>query len=335
MELLRNLLTYAYAIQQFLKGMIGIADFTMYISSILQMMESVLAVVEDTAFIVTQSPYIDEFRSFLEQPQQTAPSDAFPQAPYTFTFENVSFRYPGKEQYALRHVDLTIAPGERIALVGKNGSGKTTLLKLLMRLYEPTEGKICCNGVDIASLDREQYYQIFSPVFQEIAPLAYSIAENITLQETAEQDRQRLQVCLKQVGLWDAVQALPDGVDTYLTRALSDDGVELSGGEMQRLLIARALYHDGNVFVMDEPTSALDPIHEQEIYMQMDQVSAGKTTIFVSHRLMSTQFCDRILLLDGGSIIESGSHANLLAQAGAYAQMWEVQAKYYREEDAE
>lgn len=334
MELLRNLLTYAYAIRQYLAGVIGIADFTMYISSILQMMESVLAIVDDTAFIVTQNPYINEFRSFLEEPGEEGASGLCPVGPYTFVLEHVSFRYPGKEEFALRDVSLTIRPGERIALVGRNGSGKTTLLKLLMRLYEPTEGVIYCNKTDISSMDREAYYRLFSPVFQEIAPLAYSIGENVTLQRPDQQDADRCKVCLQQVGLWELVRGLPQGLHTYLGKALADDGVELSGGEMQRLLIARALYHGGDVFVMDEPTSALDPIHEQEIYRQMDRVSMGKTTVFVSHRLMSTQFCDRILLLEEGRITESGSHEQLLAQAGAYAQMWQVQAKYYREEEA-
>lgn len=334
MELLRNLLTYGYAIWRYLSGTIVIADFTMYISSIVQVMAGVLAVVNDTAFLASQDPYINDFRSFLEPAADWEREETGIKGPYTFEFRNVSFRYPGKDAYALRNVSLTIRPGEKLALVGRNGSGKTTLLKLLMRLYEPTEGAVYCNGTDIASLDREGYYRLFSPVFQEIAPLAYSIGENITLHHKEQQDRKRVEQCLRQVGLWELISSLPQGLDTCLGKELSDDGVELSGGEMQRLLIARALYHDGTIYVMDEPTSALDPLREQEIYMQMLRVSMGGTAVFVSHRLMSTQFCDRILMLEGGSIVESGKHEQLLAQAGAYAQMWETQAKYYREESA-
>ncbi len=243
-------------------------------------------------------------------------------------FEDVSFGYG--DQMVFEHFSLELTAGERIALVGRNGAGKTTLVKLLCGLYPLAGGRILLDGQDLARMEPAERSRWFSVLFQEVSPLPFSIGENVACRR--EYDRDRAAVCLQQAKLWQKVQALPDGMDTVLTKILSADGVSLSGGEAQRLLLARALYHDAPVLILDEPTAALDPLAESSLYEEYAGLCRGKISLFISHRLSSTRFCDRICYLEDGKILEEGTHEALLARKGRYAHMYRMQAHYYQKE---
>lgn len=229
------------------------------------------------------------------------------------------------------HLNLTIRPGERLAVVGLNGAGKTTLVKLICGLQDPTEGRVLLNGEDIRQYDREAYYRLFSAVFQQFSILEATLAENVA--QTVENiDLGRVKDCVNKAGLAQKAEALPQGYETHIGRQVYEDGVELSGGETQRLMLARALYKDGPVLVLDEPTAALDPIAENDIYLKYNQMTQGRTSVYISHRLASTRFCDRILFLENGGIAEEGTHEELMERGGSYAALFQVQSKYYQEE---
>ena len=228
-------------------------------------------------------------------------------------------------------IDECGVPGERLAVVGLNGAGKTTLVKLLCGFYDPTEGRVLLNGEDIREFNRQEYYTLFTAVFQKFSVLEATLEENVA--QTREGiDEARVRECLEKAGLTERVAALPDDLKTHIGREVFEDGVLLSGGEMQRLMLARALYKNAPILLLDEPTAALDPIAENDIYQKYAAMTVGRTSVFISHRLASTRFCDRILLIDGGVIAEQGSHEELLACGGKYAGLFEVQSKYYREE---
>ena len=249
---------------------------------------------------------------------------------WELALKNVTFRYPGSEKAIFRGLNLTIRPGERLAVVGLNGAGKSTIVKLLCGYYDPDEGSVLLNGTDIREFNRQEYYGLFSAVFQEYSHLEVTVAENVA-QSMDEADRERVKTCLMQAGLWEAVEKLPKGADTPVGREVYLDGVLFSGGQMQRLMLARALYKNGQILVLDEPTAALDPLAESEIYRKYRDMTAGKTSLFISHRLASTRFCDRIIFLQDGAVKEEGTHEELLALGGGYAELFEVQSRYYRE----
>lgn len=215
--------------------------------------------------------------------------------------------------------------------MGVNGAGKTTLVKLICGLYQPTSGQILLNGVDITEFNRNEYYGIISAVFQEPRFLPCTVLENVSMAPEQESDKENFSVCIEKAGLTEKIKSLPQKENTYLVKNVNEDAVELSGGEMQRLLLARALYKDSPILVLDEPTAALDPIAENEIYLRYSEISQNKTSIYISHRLSSTRFCDRIVLLDNSRIAEIGTHNELLNQNGKYAEMFNIQSKYYRE----
>ena len=221
-------------------------------------------------------------------------------------------------------------PGEKLAIVGLNGAGKTTLVKLLCGLFDPTEGRVLLNGKDIRDFDRNAYYELFSAVFQEFSLMDVTIAENVA-QTTTDIDYDRVRSCIEKAGLTKAIDELPKGLNTHVGRNVFLDGVLFSGGQTQRLMLARALYKDGPILVLDEPTAALDPLAENDIYQKYNEMTTGKTAIFISHRLASTRFCDRILFLQDGVIAEEGTHEQLLAMNGEYAKLFQVQAQYYQE----
>lgn len=243
-------------------------------------------------------------------------------------FENVSFCYPGAANPALEKLSFTICDGQNIGLVGLNGSGKTTMVKLILRLYQPTEGRILLNGTDINTIPLGQYLKLVGAVLQDFVIFAYSVKENIVFD--GEADGQRLSDAIGKSGFAKRLSRLPEGVETPLYKELSADGVELSGGEGQKLALARALYRDARFLILDEPTSTLDPVAEYEMFANLRELAEGKTTIFISHRLSSTRFCDRIFVIEDGRMIENGTHADLLAGGGKYAGMFEAQAKLYR-----
>ena len=223
------------------------------------------------------------------------------------------------------------SPGEHLAVVGLNGAGKTTLVKLICGLTDPTQGQVLYDGVDIREYDRTQYYRLFSAVFQQFSLLPVTIEEIVSQVQTEQTDHARVQSCLETAGLWDKVKELPKGADSQFGKTVYDDGIDFSGGEVQKLLLARALYRAASILLLDEPTAALDPIAESALYENYNEISGGKTSVFISHRLASTSFCDRIILLENGEIREEGTHERLLEREGKYYHLFEMQAKYYRE----
>lgn len=220
--------------------------------------------------------------------------------------------------------------GEKLAIVGLNGAGKSTLVKLICGLYDPTEGEVLLNGVDIREYNRQEYYRLFSAVFQQFSVLEVTLAENVA-QTDENIDWKRMGDCIEKAGLTDKVESLPQHYETHIGRKVFEDGIELSGGETQRLMLARALYKGGSIIVLDEPTAALDPIAENDIYMKYNEMTEGCTSVYISHRLASTRFCDRIIFLGEGNILEEGTHEELMQKGGNYAELFEVQSKYYKE----
>ena len=240
----------------------------------------------------------------------------------------MSFRYPDTDQWALRHVNIRFRVGSRLAVVGRNGSGKTTFIKLLCRLYDPTEGEILLNGIDIRKYRYDDYMRIFSVVFQDFKLLALPLGENVA--GAANYDRARAEKCLTDAGFGDRLSAMPRGLDTWLYKDLNEDGVDISGGEAQKIAIARALYKDAPFLILDEPTAALDPVAEAEIYSKLNDIVEDRTAVYISHRLSSCKFCDEIAVFEGGWIVQQGSHEALLAEeGGTYSTLWHAQAQYY------
>ena len=251
--------------------------------------------------------------------------------PCDVELRNVSFTYAGADKPTLQNVNLKIRAGERIALVGLNGAGKTTMVKLICGLLYPTEGEILINGVKSTDFNRDEYFKLFSVIFQDVHLLPLSIAANITLQQESHQDANRLQKCLEQSGLMDKIHRLPEGLNTLMVKNVNEEAVELSGGEMQKLLLARALYKEAPMLILDEPTAALDPIAENELYLQYREMTQDRTSLFISHRFASTRFCDRIVLMEQGRVLEEGTHEQLMEQDGRYAELFNVQSRYYQE----
>lgn len=245
---------------------------------------------------------------------------------------NVSYTYVNNESASLSNINLTIHPGEKLALVGMNGAGKSTLIKILCGLYQPTEGDLFLDGQNVKSISKQNYFNEFSVVFQDVFAFACSVADNISCKLSEETDDELVKSCLEKAGLYEKIKASKNGLNTSITTNLDSEGIELSGGEMQKLMLARALYKDTAILVLDEPTAALDPIAESKMYEAYSEFSQGKTSIFISHRLSSTQFCDRICFIEKGRIEETGSHEELLSRGAGYAHMFQVQAQYYQEE---
>ena len=241
----------------------------------------------------------------------------------------MTFRYPGSEREIFSHLNLTLHPGEKLAVVGVNGAGKTTLVKLLCGFYDPDEGEVLLNGVNIREYNRRDYYRLFTTVFQDFSLLAGEIEENVASFDQ-QIDRDRVEACIEKAGLLPKIKGLPKGCHTHLEKEVYDDAIELSGGELQRLMMARLLYKDSPVIILDEPTAALDAIAESDIYQKYQELARGKSSVFISHRLASTRFCDRIILLENGRIAEEGTHEELLLRGKGYARLFEMQSKYYK-----
>lgn len=246
---------------------------------------------------------------------------------------NVSFTYPGSEKPALKNINMVIRPGEKVALIGLNGAGKTTLVKLICGFYHPVEGEILLNDIPISHFNREEWYSLIAVLFQDSTLPALTLDENLTGQEPEEIDRKRLEEALKLSGFWEVYEKLPDKGKSLLVREINEGSTDFSGGEKQKMLFARTLYMNTPLVILDEPTAALDPIAENELYLNYGKAMENKTGIYISHRLSSTRFCDRILLLEHGEIIEEGTHESLLAAKTRYAELFEVQSQYYKEED--
>lgn len=336
LTLLRNGIAYAFLIWLTLRDGLPASRFLLYFGAVTGFTQWVTGILQQFSELHKQSLDLSALREFLDWPEPFRFEGGRRLAvqaghAYELQLENVSFRYAGAETDTLSHIDLTVRPGEKLAVVGLNGAGKTTLVKLLCGFLDPTEGRVLLDGADIRQYDRRDYYKLFTAVFQDFSVLEATVAENVA-QRVSGIDRERVEGCLAQAGLTRKVQSLPKGADTPVGRKVFEDGVELSGGQTQRLMLARALYKDAPILLLDEPTAALDPIAENDIYLKYNDMTKGRTSVFISHRLASTRFCDRIIFLDHGVIAEEGTHQSLLAQGGGYARLFEVQSHYYREE---
>ena len=332
-----QVLIYIYLIRCIFAKTITIGNFTLYLSATATFFECVMSLLNSITNFLNNSRYVDDFRSFYEMPelrqnlphQKTNLPKLQPQSHYEFEFQNVSFKYPRAERFALQNVSIKIKAGERLAVVGLNGAGKSTFIKLLLRLYQPTEGKILLNGTDIQTYDLNSYFKIFAPVFQEVNLFAMSFAENVSMKSLENTDKDLAHQSVVQSGLEEKLDSLEKGLDTQLLKVIYDDGIDLSGGQKQKLALARALYKNSPVVVLDELTAALDAIAESKLYSDFDKLIGGKTSIYISHRLSSTQFCNNVAMFKDGKLIEYGTHESLLKQNGEYANMFKIQAQYY------
>lgn len=331
---LRNGLAYAFLIGLVLEGKLTVAEFLLYFTAVDGFAQWVNGILGCLSQLHKQSLELNQVRDFLDYPEPFNMAGGEPVAPdgrqHEIRLENLSFRYPGAEKDTLHHINLTLHPGEKLAVVGLNGAGKTTLIKLICGFLDPTEGKVLLDGRDVRTLNRRDYYTMFSAVFQQFSLLPGTVAANVA-QSPDDIDMERVKQCVAQANLKDKVESLPNGYETNLNREVFEDAVLLSGGETQRLMLARALYKDAPFVILDEPTAALDPIAESEIYQKYNEMTGGKSSIFISHRLASTRFCDRIIMIGNGGIEEEGTHDQLLQKGGSYAQLFEVQSQYYKE----
>lgn len=335
LSLLRNGLAYAYLIFLFLEQHLSVAEFLLYFQSFTALSDKAAALLLDFSSLRKESDAIREILEFLNWKEtfcfdESAPSPtADAEGRYTFTFEDVSYRYPGAKEDTIKHLNLRIPAGEKLAVVGLNGAGKTTFIRLLCGFLDPTEGRILVNGEDIRGLNRKAYYELFSVVFQKFSLLAGTIEANIT--QGAVPDEAAMEEVLSDSGMDRIIARLENGRNSLLVKDVYPEAVDLSGGEVQTLMLARALYHGAPVLILDEPTAALDPLSESAMYGKYHQLSQDRSSVFISHRLASTRFCDRILVLDKGSIIEMGSHQELMKQEGFYRNLFDVQSRYYQQ----
>lgn len=327
--------TYAFIINAVVKGDISIANAFLYTATAETFYNSINSVLKNISGLRQRSREVSDFRSFLDFDGGDIEDSglAVPACnEYEFVFENVSFCYPKAEKYALKELNLTLKQGERLAVVGLNGAGKSTFIKLLLRLYEPTSGRILLNGVDIRSYQKGSYYHLFAPLFQEVELFAFPLAENISMDTPENTHVSQAEECLHMAGFGNKLKELPKGIRTEVLKVIDEEGLDFSGGERQKLALARALYKDAPIVVLDEPTAALDALAEYELYQNFDQMIGHKSAIYISHRLSSTRFCDHIAMFKEGQMVEYGTHEELLGKRGPYANMFELQAQYYVEE---
>ncbi len=336
MTFLRNAIAYAYLINLVLSGGLGVAEFLLFFTAVGGFTGWVSGILGGFNTLYKQSLDISTVRECLEynEPFKFDSGEhikAEPERKYEIRLENVSFRYPGADEDTLTNINLILHPGEKLAVVGLNGAGKTTLIKLICGFLDPTKGRVLLDGKDIRDYNRGDYYTMFSAVFQNFSLLPGTIAANVA-QDDVDIDMERVKECVEKAGLRTKIESLPNGYDTILNRSVYDVAISLSGGENQRLMLARALYKNAPVIVLDEPTAALDPIAESDMYQKYNEMTGGRSAVYISHRLASTRFCDRIILLADAKISEEGTHEELLRMGGSYAMLYEVQSRYYREE---
>ena len=336
LNLLRDAFAYIYLIIMFSKNAITVGDFTMYFSAITSLSGTLTGLSEKITELTKYDLKIKDIRKTEKMPssRNRGKGISAPKENIEIEFRNVSFRYPNAENDTIKNISFKIKAGEKLALVGVNGAGKTTIVKLLCGLYLPTEGEILLNSHPINDYNIYEYYSLFSAVFQDISLMPYSIAENIAATtEKDEIDFEKVKNSIEIAGLKERVDALPLGVDTPFNKNVNEGAVDFSGGEKQKLALARAIYLERPMLILDEPTAALDPIAENEMYMKFNEISRGQTAMFISHRLASTRFCDRIIHLENGEIIENGTHDELIAANGKYAMMYGLQSKYYSDSE--
>lgn len=328
----RDSLIYVFLITMYFKKQISVGEFASYSVLILQLNNALMAGTENIKQILSKHENYKKMLDFINIPKQSNQGKSIDlNNDWLIEFENVSFKYPGSNKWIYENLNFTIKKKSKLAIVGLNGAGKTTLLKLLLRLYKPTEGKITLNGIDIWEYKLEDYFQLFATVFQEINIFPFTIRENMSFGRQVSEEI--LMKAIKDAGL-ELEEFNNANLDsTYMTRYLHSDGLNLSGGQSQKFVTARAFASQRPIYILDEPTSALDAVAEYDFYHQIDKVMKDQTILFVSHRLASTQFCDEIVLIENGTIVEKGSHENLLKNAGRYSELFMIQSKYYQSEE--
>lgn len=332
-DVVRSILIYGFVAGKAITGAISAGALVQDVQSFYQIQEGFNIIMRSMSWLSNYMFPLKLIYDFIdiadEQYMGSIPTEKRDDNEYEFEFHNVSFKYPASDEYVLKDINLKWRIGEKMALVGRNGSGKTTLIKLLCRLYDPTDGEITLNGINICKYSLEEYMDLFSVVFQDSKLFSFSLAENVAA--SMNYDSQRVIECVNRSGLSDRLKNMPQGIETCLYKDFDDKGVELSGGEAQKLELARAIYKGSPFVILDEPTAALDPIAENEIYIKFNEVIGTRTAIYISHRLSSCQFCDDIMVLDKGRLVEHGSHHELVAMGGIYSQMWQAQSEYYKE----
>lgn len=338
-EIFPHIVVYFFLIQGVLKEQIRADEFVLYVGLAINFSDSLFVFIDIIKKLRETSISILDYRLMLHKKDSTSRPEQsncvlLESAP-EITFSHVSFSYPNAESNTLDDLNFVIKPGEKIAIVGLNGAGKTTLMKVLCGMYEPTKGNILINGSKASEWSLSSFYSLFSVIFQDLNIIPASIAENVAACPSQELDREKVIDCLKQAGLWNFIKTLPDGIDTFLPKEMFQKGTLLSGGETQKLLLARAIYKDAPILILDEPTAALDAIAENELYLHYNELTQNRTSFYISHRLSSTRFCDRIFMMEKGKIIEVGSHSELMEQKGAYYKLYQVQSHYYQNDRSE
>ena len=332
-ELFITIMLYGFAIFRAVSGAMTAGEVVAFVMYFSRIQYAVLGISDIIASLLSRAPMWQQLFDFLDIPDEkykgTIPTEKRDDNEYEFEFKHVYFKYPDSEDYVLKDVNLKWRIGEKMALVGKNGCGKSTLVKLLTRLYDPTEGEITLNGIDIRKYKYEEYMALFSVVFQDSKLFSFSLAENVAAD--TEYDAELVESCVRRAGLSERLDTMENGIETCLYKDFDDKGVEISGGEMQKLCLARAIYKGSPFIVLDEPTAALDPISEHDIYTKFNGIVGTRTAIYISHRLSSCRFCDEITVMDNGRIAERGSHDELLGKGGVYKELWTAQAEYYKD----
>ena len=332
-NMINQLLTYGYVAYYFIQSYISIAQYSLYVTSINTFISSSYSIFNSFLNIRQNTKMMSEFKKFMEidATYQEGNVKINPNDPIVLEFKDVSFAYPNTTEYVLRHINCRMEGQKKISIVGENGAGKSTFIKLLMRLYDPTEGEILLNGINIKEIPIQDYYALFSVVFQDYQLIGFNLGEQITSSDTFDEEKV-LQI-LSEVQFNHKMENLQKGLATSMLKYFDDQGIELSGGESQKIAIARALFKDGKILILDEPTSALDPLAEYEIYSQFHKMTQGKLTFYISHRLSSCRFCDEIMVLEHGEIVQLGHHDKLiLDEKGKYFEMFKAQAKYYQDD---
>lgn len=332
--MIKDLISYGYLIYRVFHGM-DIASFVMYIAMVAGLNTFIKDIFDIIMRMQSNNIVINDFRNLMEKKDKTNRHQGIPipkNKTHSITLKNVSFTYPGAHKPVINNLNLTINSGEKVALVGMNGAGKTTLIKLICGLYTPDSGEILIDGINISYFNIFDLFNELSVVFQDVFVFAFTIAQNIACAKEADIDYEKIDICLKKAGLLKKINSLKKGVHTKLLKVFDEDGILLSGGELQKLMLARALYKDASIIILDEPTAALDPIAESQMYEKYNSLILNKTSIFISHRLSSTRFCDRILFMNQGTLVEDGNHEELMKLKGAYFNMYKLQAHYYQEE---
>lgn len=334
---LLHAIIYIFVCVYAIVGFFGIGSIIKYVGFVETIASCITSYFGIFADIKYNSPFVKDYLEYFDLPKNMSGGSLAVEKrnnnEYYVEFRDVSFKYPGADTYALRHVNMKLNIGEKLAVVGMNGSGKTTFIKLMCRLYDPAEGEILLNGINIKNYDYDEYLSIFSIVFQDFKLFSFSLAENVA----ASKDYNAMRVIdsLEQSGFGERLSKMPDGIKTSLYKDFDKNGVEISGGEAQKIALARSLYKNAPFIILDEPTAALDPIAEYDIYSRFNDIVGDKTAIYISHRLSSCRFCDRIVVFDNGKIIQQGSHKELLAdEKGKYYELWYAQAHYYAEENS-